>query len=225
MDLSAQNIAVKDVDDVYLNTPDSSLHFQVSRIKYKESKLDLSKKYFWYKTGTLSCNKGSYAGLLLDGKYRVFDSNKRLREEGYFKNGLKVGVWKRWFTNGEYESIIIWKKGLKCGKAIFYNYNGNIVRSIDYKNDIISGYVCVYLSGKVDKIKYKNGVAAKINEKRTTSKVISKMFFKKHFSKDTSHIVNRKIAYNTKDSTLKKRKWYDFFWTKNVRNDDNAKNK
>lgn len=213
----AQNMGIKEIDNVYLNTPDSVLHFQVSRVKIKDGKLDADKRYYWYKAGLLSSNKGSYAGFLLDGKYCMYDSNRRLREEGYFLKGLKMGVWKRWYANGEYESITIWKNGFKRGRCLFYSSIGVLQKSINYKNDVIDGNVFLYLGSRVEKIKYENGTLvrpkAKFSKKR-------EFIFSKIFKKDT--IVQKKaVNVNVTNDSLKgKKNWFFRIFKRAYKKDD-----
>lgn len=196
----SQSIEIKTVNDIYLNTPDSVLYFQISRIPLKESKLDMEKRYYWYKSGTFSSNRGSYAGFLLDGKYCVYDNIKKLREEGYFCKGLKVGKWKRWHPNGEYESVTVWKDGFKRGRSLYYSPAGTLLKSIDYNKDVIDGYVILYLGSRVEKLKYDKGVLI-----RPTVKSVKKggSLFSRIFKKDT---LSRKkeAVVNVKKDTLKK---------------------
>jgi hypothetical protein len=71
----------------------------------------------------------------LHGNYKAFYNNGKLKEEGKFNNGEKVGEWRYWYKNGKLYKIIIFDKNdyfLKelykpNGKLIVKDGNGNFV--------------------------------------------------------------------------------------------------
>ena len=224
----AQKIVTNELQEIFMNASDSSLNFTISRkIQKKQPKLDMSKRYYWYKSGVLSNNKGSYFGFLLHGKYREFDNMKRLREEGEFNYGLKVGIWKTWYESGEVESLVKWKKGLKQGKSYYYDYNGVLQKMIPYDDDVIDGNVIVYIGTHQEKIKYKDGVMIRpkvkpiktkpiINKTDTTGQYKKKSSFNWKFWKNKKQSDIKAPAIKTDSATLDKNKskinWK--FWQK-----------
>lgn len=201
----AQRVELKEFQDIYINTPDSVLNFQITRTKLKERKFELGKRYYWYKTGQLNSNRGSSGGFLLNGKYCTYDINKRLREEGTFKMGLKVGQWKRWYPNGEFESITTWKHGLKNGRLLCYNVNGILQKVVEYKDDVINGEVLIYVGNKIEKFKYKNGVALKDKLKKDKTK--QNLFGLKSVKDTMNKSVLKKVVIS-KDTLRKNKHWF-----------------
>ena len=79
------------------------------------------KTYYWYQNRQIYSNKGGFAGNLLDGKYRRFDEQGLLVEEGKYNKGLKIGVWKRWNAEGELMHVSKWFRGSTYGKELNYS--------------------------------------------------------------------------------------------------------
>ena len=68
-------------------------------------------------------------GDLKDGFYQEFDCNEHLQEEGHYRQGKKVGIWKR------------------------YNEEGLLSSEVPYDNDTISGIIKNYFDGElIDRI-------------------------------------------------------------------------
>lgn len=110
-------------------------HFFVEtfiEISQKKIKVNSNLIYYWYKSRSINSTKGGYSGHLLDGNFDKFSLNKKLIEQGTFKRGLKHGIWKSWYQNGELKSRCNYKKGLKHGQEILYNQEGIVTGEHKY---------------------------------------------------------------------------------------------
>ncbi|HEY4784848.1 MAG TPA: hypothetical protein VIH57_02310, partial [Bacteroidales bacterium] len=152
--------------EILLTYTDSLLKFNIlTKALQKETKTSLL--YYWFGSEMLHINRGGCAGNLLDGKYLVFDKKMRLRVEGFFKEGLKSGIWKSWYESGELMSVVKWENGQKEGKAFFYDNFGNLQKVCNYKDDLLDGTTVVYRGKSIEKIKYKDGIEKKPAPKKT----------------------------------------------------------
>ncbi|NSW45880.1 MAG: toxin-antitoxin system YwqK family antitoxin [Bacteroidales bacterium] len=64
-----------------------------------------------------------------DGKqhgYWIITENGTKSEEGRFEHGIKVGVWKAYFSSGKIKSMITYQSGKPNGYAKFFYENGNV---------------------------------------------------------------------------------------------------
>jgi len=77
-----------------------------------EPKIKNDRYYFWYFNNKIHSTQGGYNGQLLNGHYIAFYPDKNLKEEGYFKRGLKDGEWKNWNPKGDLTSVITWNEGV-----------------------------------------------------------------------------------------------------------------
>ncbi len=50
---------------------------------------------------------------IIDGRYLVYYENSNIRVEGYFKHRLKDGEWAYWSADGQIDSLIWYKDGIK----------------------------------------------------------------------------------------------------------------
>jgi antitoxin component YwqK of YwqJK toxin-antitoxin module len=50
----------------------------------------------------------------LNGHYLAFYPDKNLKEDGYFKTGLKDGVWKTWNRKGDLTGVTTWDEGVEA---------------------------------------------------------------------------------------------------------------
>jgi antitoxin component YwqK of YwqJK toxin-antitoxin module len=145
-----------DKRNIHINFPDSIVKVQINNQKNEVTPVT-GKDYYWYYAGKIHFNTGGYRGNLLDGKYTVFTPEKDLLASGKFKNGLKHGVWKRWYRNGAIQSIVHWKDGLKNGVSRFFDKDGELTKKLSYKKDLLHGE-CVYFNdGEKETIKYRKG--------------------------------------------------------------------
>jgi len=120
------------------------------KIKVKDHKM-----YYWFKGGAIHSAESGIAGTLLDDKFVKMYHSNQLAEQGQFKEGLKVGTWKTWHTNGTIESVQNWKKGLKCGDYLRYDQNGALAESGKYSKDLKTGKWVNF--EKKDTLVYKKG--------------------------------------------------------------------
>jgi len=109
----------------------------------------------------------------LDGRYMFIEKQKdskasgvykryfngALIEIGYFKEGKKTGVWKKYRSNGKLQSDETYKRGKRNGKSKSYYENGRLESISNYKKGLLKGiYKTYYESGKIKSIaKYKKG--------------------------------------------------------------------
>jgi antitoxin component YwqK of YwqJK toxin-antitoxin module len=68
--------------------------------------------YYWCRNNVIHSTQGGIGGPLLDGHYIAFYPDKNLKEEGFFKKGLKDGEWKTWDRKGALTSSVDWDNGL-----------------------------------------------------------------------------------------------------------------
>jgi hypothetical protein len=117
---------------VVISNPDSTVQAGIL-VNRSGQHLENDRLYFWYSADKINCNSGGYSGYLMNGKYSVFDSDHRMIEQGEFQNGLKTGIWKRWYPDGALLRLVSWKKGLKDGSVIEYGPDGNVISRMRYR--------------------------------------------------------------------------------------------
>src|SRR5690606_16089089 len=87
--------------------------------------------YYWFKSGHIHKTQGSYYGKLLHGNYKVIDNDRHLLEEGFFKKGKKVGLWRSWYENGTLKST--WRKHFGFWNKAYalkeFDVHGNSIKS------------------------------------------------------------------------------------------------
>jgi hypothetical protein len=105
----------------------------------KKIKPKTHKTYFWFKGGLIHEAQGGIAGDLLNDKFTKMYHSNQLAEQGQFKDGLRVGLWKTWYSNGVLASILNYKKGLRCGKYFRYNENGILVENGKFSSNLKTG--------------------------------------------------------------------------------------
>ena len=131
------------------------------KVSPKENKI-----YYWFKGGAIHNAQSGIAGALLHDKYIKMYHSNQLAEQGAFRNGLKIGVWKTWFANGIIETIQNWNNGLKSGTYYRYDEKGTLAEKGNYKADKKHGLWFDYV--KKDTVTYKRGVI--VVKKRKLSK-------------------------------------------------------
>lgn len=122
----------------------------------KEVKPKAAKVYFWFKGGAVHSATSGVSGQVLNGNYKKFYHSNQLAEEGNFKYGLKVGLWKNWFENGTIKSTQYWNSGLQTGLYYAYDASGNTIEKGNYKKGKKHGNWINFVSK--DTVMYKNGV-------------------------------------------------------------------
>ncbi len=112
--------------DITIKT-DSSYIYTQTLVKVVKIETVNNLRYYWYSNEKISSNTGGFAGSLLNGTYKVMSSDNRLIEQGLFVNGLKDGVWKYWYGNGNLKRIEVWKKGIQKPSPVEYDIEGNLL--------------------------------------------------------------------------------------------------
>ncbi|MBI5542196.1 MAG: hypothetical protein HY951_19220 [Bacteroidia bacterium] len=133
-----QNPAKLKRTEIIVNNQDSTVKaiIRLKNVKFKPKDIFV---YYWYNSDKIDKNAGGYYGKLLDGKYCVFDRDKNLITQGYFKKGLKNGEWKKWNAKGGLRLIENMKNGLRNGKVISINETGKIITTINYRKGMKNG--------------------------------------------------------------------------------------
>lgn len=114
------------------------------------------KTYYWFKGGLIHNAQGGIAGELIDAKFVKMYHSNQLAEQGFFKNGLKVGLWKTWYPNGTIETTQKWSNGLRSGQFYHYDDKGLMIENGNFKNNQKHGKWVNYTAK--DTIEYKKGI-------------------------------------------------------------------
>jgi antitoxin component YwqK of YwqJK toxin-antitoxin module len=122
----------------------------------KEIKPKSARVYFWFKGGTIHSATSGVSGQLLNGSFKKFYHSNQLAEEGKYKNGLKVGLWKSWFENGNLKTIQYWKSGIQSGFCEIFDVSGTVLEKGKYKKGQKDGK-WLFFNSK-DTIVYKKGI-------------------------------------------------------------------
>lgn len=116
---------------------------------------------YWFKSGRIHQTQGSYYGRLLHGRYLVTDSDRRLLEEGQFKNGIKTGTWRTWHENGILKSI--WRRRFGLGGNSWqlreYNSNGDLIKKGFENRNGFTGYIVATRTDSAYLVRYKKSTA------------------------------------------------------------------
>lgn len=181
-------------------------HINISNKKIKHKK---QSTYFWYKLNKIHSNVGGSHGKVLHGSYlkKEIKSNQLL-ENGLFKNGLKDGMWKEWYLNGNLNKIENWNKGTLQGKFISFDKDGSPLLKGKYNNGNKNGSWVNYQKG--DTITYVNGTekVKKVKDKKAKNSFFRRLFHKKE--KNNSKPKKEKVKKEKKKKSL----WYRIFHKK-----------
>ncbi|RKR09080.1 hypothetical protein C8C83_0680 [Flavobacterium sp. 90] len=121
----------------------------------KKIKPNKTHMYSWFKGGLIHETQGGIAGDLLNDKFIKMYHSNQLAEQGEFKNGLRVGIWKTWHQNGILATDQNWHNGLRSGIYSRFDITGNLVEK--------GRFVANYKTGKwidtekKDTVIYKKG--------------------------------------------------------------------
>jgi antitoxin component YwqK of YwqJK toxin-antitoxin module len=102
-----------------------------------ELKVEDENIYYWHTKGQINKNMGGYSGDILHGVFHVFDLENRMITQGQFDEGLKEGTWKRWYSNGNLKSVMVWKKSRLNGEAKFFSKTGELTKVMQYKDGLV----------------------------------------------------------------------------------------
>jgi hypothetical protein len=121
----------------------------------KKISLSKNKTYFWFKGGLIHEAEFGVSGEVLNGSFKKYFHSNQLAQQGVFRKGLKVGLWKSWHENGKIETTQIWRSGQKNGKFVKYNNTGEIIEKGNYKRNSKHGMWIDMI--KKDSLTYKKG--------------------------------------------------------------------
>ncbi len=158
--------------EVTINTNDSTVVFNILLDKGKNS-IENELVYFWYLSGRIHKNRGGYGGHLLDGVFQSYGEEKHLIVQGEFHQGLKNGVWKVWYENGEYKRIEEWRKGRIHGKIKYFSDAGELISIVNYKNGYLHGDSIAFESVE-KRVKYRKGTRVQQNSLFQLNKILPK---------------------------------------------------
>ena len=150
--------------------------------------------YYWFKSQKIITTQGGADGLLLEGLFTAFFSNKQLAQKGKFKKGLKVRSWEYWRKDGSLKMIEKWRRGNLVQKQ-YNDDKGSLIRfekkhgkknkfftsdSVGvYKNDELVNLKTYSSNGKlITKANYKNGALNGTYKEFEKGKLISKSKYK-----------------------------------------------
>ncbi|MEW4923104.1 hypothetical protein [Algibacter sp. 2305UL17-15] len=109
-------------------------------ISLKKSKnFDNNKIYYWFKSGRIHSSLANAGGYVLHNSCSKYYRSNQIAEQGAFNYGLKDGVWKSWYENGQLQLQEFWKAGYKDGKSTVYDSEGKIISVGDYRNNLKTG--------------------------------------------------------------------------------------
>lgn len=183
-------------DKRYYSDTDFYYEFHINSSN-KKIKFKKEATYYWYKAGKIHKNYNDFDGTVLHGFYQKKKlATKELVEKGFFKYGLKHGVWKNWFVNGNLKNLELWNKGLRNGNYSSFDNNGTLLIKGNYKKGKKDGVWIDYL--KKDTVTYNNG--SLIIKKKKSQKSFFKSIFKK---KDKNNIPKKQANKKKKKSFWK----------------------
>jgi hypothetical protein len=145
---------------IIINSGDSIIFAYIQTKEHTYSPIN-NRTYYWFYAENIHWNLGGYSGNLLHNNYVIYNKEKNMIESGSFNNGLKTGCWKRWYPDGELQSIINWKDGLLDGMSLSYSRNGLIYESIEYKDGKKNGAQVHFENDTLVKIVYRKGIMVK----------------------------------------------------------------
>lgn len=167
-----------------INTQDFDYEFYVSSEKIKKPTRE--KTYFWYKTGEIHQSTADIGGAVLVDSYLKYYKSKQLAEKGAFDKGLKDGVWKSWYANGNLSTVEKWQKGFRHGDFIAYAENGEKKVEGRYRNHKKHGKWIDYVLQ--DTLVYKHGILVPEKQKDTVKR---EPFLKRIFKRKRKDTIQR----------------------------------
>lgn len=121
----------------------------------KDVNIKHNKDYYWFKGGLIHKAEGGVSGQLLDGEFKKYYHSNQLAEQGFFKRGLKIGLWKTWFEDGTTESTQEYSSGQKDGQFYSYSSGGKMLEKGYYVSGKKHGNWINYVTQ--DTVQYKKG--------------------------------------------------------------------
>ena len=114
----AQKIS-KSNSEIIIRTNEGTIRTWVSS-ENKKITLQTDQLYYGYYMKALFCKQGELQGKPLNGAFKKYDLKDNIIESGYFKNGLKDGLWKSLSSAGNLIEIKEYRKGVINGNRIIY---------------------------------------------------------------------------------------------------------
>ena len=170
-------------------------------------KLRENEEYYWYKLHKIHTNFYDNSGKTLHGSYQKKKvKTLELLEKGTFYYGLKDGLWKEWYLNGNLNKIENWKIGILHGKFKTFNEKGEKLINGRYKKgkkdgvwiDYQSKDTLTYSKGNIKEIKLKS------KKKKSLKEFFQSIFRKKNTSAKSKPVKNKKNSVKKKSNTKKK---------------------
>ena len=88
-------------------------------------------RVYWTKDGILADKNKKHTG---QPQTSFEDCGLGIRYEWYYKNGVKDGISKGWYPNGNLKHTQTWKDGVQHGKDIWYHENGQMRDEGEFKD-------------------------------------------------------------------------------------------
>jgi len=88
-------------------------------------------RVYWTEDGILADKNKKHTG---QPQTSFEDCGLGIRYEWYYKNGVKDGISKGWYPNGNLKHTQTWKDGIQYGKDIWYYENGQMRDEGEFKD-------------------------------------------------------------------------------------------
>lgn len=168
----------------------------------KIKSFDEDKLYYWFKSGEIHESKYGVGGFVLHNEYSKFYASNQLAEQGMFSFGLKDGVWKTWYKNGQLKEVIGWSKGRKNGDYVSYDSEGNEIEKGRFRSNLKTGD-WINLKTK-DTITFKKGTLFIEENQPKKDNFFKRLFKKKDKTESETEAENIKEEQPKKDNFFKR---------------------
>lgn len=132
---------------------------------FKNGERDGITEQFYSDTGKIRVSV-NYKNGILDGEYREYYENEKIKFVGNYKENLQDGEWKFYLEKGNLQSIVNYKAGELNGLKEDYYENGNLWTRQEFKNNIQEGIYEVYYEDGTPQLKIKIKAGYIIEEQR-----------------------------------------------------------
>ena len=120
----------------------------ISELVYSEKGSYAQAKMF-YSDGSIKA-EGRFHNKKKDGLWKYYTNTPhRLKKEESYKDGVKDGRWRVYYTGGQLTSEIYWKNGKRDGPWREYFENGEPRIEAEFKDGELTGQFIVYYEGLV----------------------------------------------------------------------------
>ncbi len=139
-----------------------------------------------------------------NGEFKKYDYGKII-EEGFYKNNLKEGLFTHYNYNGVVIKTINYLEGKEHGDAIFYNDNGEVASKLNYKNGLpFEGDKIEKMGSSYIEEKYENGKLTKVVKNNGEVKEVTN-YTKDDLKQTIAYFLNSdkiQLKYTEKDGRL-----------------------